>query len=76
MTINQLLIKKLSDDRYEFVYYKSDKKVNDLPTERSNAVRFIDDAVDAMLRLTNIMDTMPESGKQTCVVFEVGDAEG
>ncbi len=76
MTISQMAIKKNSDDNYEFFYHKNlNKQVRTLDQERVEIVRFIDDAVDVILRLKNKMMCFPGGKYQTPsrVLFEAGN---
>lgn len=52
MTFIQVIIKKTSEDKYEFSY-STDKLSLELHEERAAVVRFIDEAVDSLMRLTN-----------------------
>jgi hypothetical protein len=76
MSITQLLIKKTAEGCFDIVLYKSEMEIHSMSKERSEAVRFIDDAVDAFLGTVRHMNSMPESGnKRSCLIFEVGDAK-
>jgi hypothetical protein len=76
MSITQLLIKKMSDDSYEIVYYKSSQEIQSVDAERNNSIRFIDDAVDCFLRRGGEMSYLPTTDERLSVVFEVGHAKG
>lgn len=76
MTISQMTLTKNSDDNYEFYYYKRQGvRIKSIDDERVEIVRFIDDAVDVILRLKNKLTGFPGGKYMTRnrVLFEAGN---
>lgn len=56
MGLSQVTIRKRDDEDYTFSYYK-ETDVCDTDIERAQVVRFIDDAVDCVMRKDNHLVT-------------------
>jgi hypothetical protein len=76
MTIAQMTITKNSEDNYEFFYNKRQgARIRSVDDERIEIVRFVDDAIDIILRLKNKLTGFP-CGKymtRNRVLFEAGN---
>ena len=60
MTINNMTITRNSDDNFEFYYHKKPgARIRNIDEERVEIVRFVDDAVDVILRLKNKLTSFP-----------------
>lgn len=55
MGLSQITIRKRDDEDYVFSYYK-EMSIEDVEIERAQVVRFIDDAVDCIMRKDNHLD--------------------
>lgn len=75
MAITHMYITKYSDDNFDFYYHKPvGDKSNDVNEQRVEIVRFVDQAVDVILRCLNKMTTFPgvKDAVDDRVLFECG----